>query len=73
MRHFIILAIAVLPLLVACKEQKPSAGEKYKVVTVEPKDQTLTSHYTATLLPLADLKNLPFLNRLHLLNKKKQK
>lgn len=49
MRHFIILAIAVLPLLVACKEQKPSAGEKYKVVTVEPMDQTLTSHYTATL------------------------
>ena len=33
MRHFIILAIAVLPLLVGCKEQKPSAGEKYKVDT----------------------------------------
>lgn len=49
MKKIIILAMAVLPLLVACKEQKTSEGEKYKILTVEPKNQTLTSDYTATL------------------------
>ncbi len=49
MKKIIILAMAVLPLLVACKEQKSSEGAKYKLLTVEPKNQTLTSDYTATL------------------------
>ena len=41
--------MAILALFTACKEPKQSAGEKYKVITVEPMDQTLTSNYTATL------------------------
>lgn len=49
MKRFIILAMAVLPLLTACKEERQSEGEKYKIFTVEPIDQTLTSNYTATL------------------------
>lgn len=49
MRHSIIGVMAILALFTACKEPKQSAGEKYKVITVEPMDQTLTSNYTATL------------------------
>lgn len=49
MKQFIIMAVAVLTLFTACKEQKQGAGEKYKVLTVEPKDQTLTTDYTAAL------------------------
>ncbi len=48
MKRFFI-ATAVLLLLAACKEQRQSEGEKYRIFTVEPVDQTLTSNYTATL------------------------
>ena len=48
MKRFFIAA-AVLLLLASCKEQRQSEGEKYRIFTVEPVDQTLTTDYTATI------------------------
>ena len=48
MKRFFIAA-AVLFLLASCKEQRQSEGEKYRIFTVEPVDQTLTTDYTATI------------------------